>query len=205
MAAITGLTMNPPVNAIRQQVRQQRRRVSKHDRQLMADAAARHLAGQSCFRNARRIAVYLPTDGEFDPLPVLERALGMGKTCFLPVLKPGREPRLWFARYQPGQPLMRNRYGILEPDRATVTRIAAWALDLVIAPLVGFDEQGHRIGMGGGYYDRTFAFKQQRRHWQRPRLIGLAYEFQKIARITPAPWDIAMNAVITPSAVYGMY
>lgn len=62
------------------------------------------------------------------------------------------------------------------------------ALDLVMVPLVAFGQQGHRVGMGGGYYDRTFSFLRYRQHWRRPLLLGTAYEFQCIpARLHPDP------------------
>jgi 5-formyltetrahydrofolate cyclo-ligase len=68
--------------------------------------------------------------------------------------------------------------------------------------LVGFDRACHRLGMGAGFYDRSLAFLQQRRHWRRPRLIGLAHECQRVEALAPKPWDIPLDAVITEAAIY---
>jgi 5-formyltetrahydrofolate cyclo-ligase len=78
----------------------------------------------------------------------------------------------------------------------------AWTLDLMLVPLVGFDGACNRIGMGGGFYDRTLAYLRRRRHWRRPRLIGIAHECQRVDRIDPRPWDIPLDAVVTEQGVY---
>ena len=75
-------------------------------------------------------------------------------------------------------------------------------LDLILMPLVGFDLQGNRLGMGGGFYDRSLAFLRYRLYWKRPRLLGLAYDFQQVDILTADPWDIPMQAVVTDQAVY---
>lgn len=73
---------------------------------------------------------------------------------------------------------------------------ARW-LDFLVVPLVGFDDQGRRLGMGGGYYDATLAFLRRRRIWHKPYLIGLAFECQRVAEIPSEPWDIRLNAILT--------
>ena len=77
-----------------------------------------------------------------------------------------------------------------------------WALDLVITPLVAFDAEGNRMGMGGGYYDRSFAWRKRRRIWRGPMLVGYAYELQKLNSIRASDWDVPMDAVVTESALY---
>ncbi len=145
------------------------------------------------FRNSGRIGVYLPNDGEMDPRPLLRRAWSMGKRCYLPVLDPLGSNRLWFVPYRAGDALRINRYGIPEPTHPARARVRAGALDLILAPLVAFDRHGHRLGMGGGYYDRSLAFLRHRRHWRRPRLYGLAFEFQRVKRLRAAAWDVALD------------
>lgn len=145
------------------------------------------------FRNSGRIGVYLPNDGEMDPRPLLRRAWSMGKRCYLPVLDTLGSNRLWFVPYHAGDALRINRYDILEPVRPARDRVRAGALDLILAPLVAFDRQGHRLGMGGGYYDRSLAFLRHRRYWRRPRLYGLAFEFQRVERLSAAAWDVALD------------
>ena len=94
------------------------------------------------------------------------------------------------------------RFGIPEPARIHDRRIKSIALDLVLLPLVAFDTAGHRLGMGGGYYDHSFEFIRRRVHWNKPRLVGLAYEFQRLPLIEPEPWDVSLDAVATEQGVY---
>ncbi len=200
------MTSNPSVTVpdrqLRQQLRQARRTLSASYRRRAAEQAARRLAGLSYFRNARRIAAYLATDGELDPMPLVERAWAMGKRVYLPVLLPVGARRLWFAPWEPDDLLLRNRYGIPEPAHAAWTRVSPHSLDLVLTPLVGFDDRGHRLGMGGGYYDRTFAFLRTHRRWRHPHLIGLAYECQRLDNLIPAPWDVPLEGVVTEANWY---
>lgn len=151
-------------------------------------AAASHV-----FRNSRRIGLYLPNDGEMDPRPLLRRARTMRKQCYLPVLDTLGSNRLWFTPYRAGDALQTNRFGIPEPARAVRGRVRAGALDLILAPLVAFDRRGNRLGMGGGYYDRSLAFLRHRRLWRRPHLYGLAFEFQQVDRLHAAGWDVALD------------
>lgn len=152
-------------------------------------------------RRCRRLGFYLSEDGEVD-LQWLPLAQGLESTQFyLPVLRPGREKRLWFALYRPGDRLTPNRFGIAEPITRQRPPVSLRSLDLVLMPLVGFDERGNRLGMGGGYYDRSFSFLR-RSNWRRPRLIGIAHECQKVAKLSPQPWDVPMDAVVTERGVY---
>jgi 5-formyltetrahydrofolate cyclo-ligase len=137
-----------------------------------------------------------------DPRPLMDYLCSMGKTLYLPVLVNFSERKLWFSAYTPGDPLVRNRFGIPEPKRVHDRRIRTVALDLVLLPLVAFDTMGHRLGMGGGYYDHSFEFINLRVHWRKPRLVGLAYEFQRVPLIEPEPWDIPLDAIATEQGVY---
>jgi 5-formyltetrahydrofolate cyclo-ligase len=159
-------------------------------------------AREPLVRNSHRIAIYLPVNGEMDPRPLMDYLWSMGKTLYLPILVNFSERRLWFSAYTPGDPLVYNRYGIPEPGRVHVRRIRTVALDLVLLPLVAFDAMGHRLGMGGGYYDHCFAFINRRSHWRKPRLMGLAYEFQRLPLIEPEPWDVPLDAIATEQQVY---
>jgi 5-formyltetrahydrofolate cyclo-ligase len=92
-----------------------------------------------------------------------------------------------------------NRLGIAEPQ-GSATLGARW-LDLVFLPLLGFDRGGLRLGTGGGYYDRAFAFRQLRRSWHAPRLVGLGYAFQEVEGLTAAAHDVLLDAVVTEEGV----
>ena len=106
-------------------------------------------------------------------------------------------------RLLPGERLQRNRFGIAEPRPNRARQRPLWALDLLLLPLVGFDEQGGRLGMGGGFYDRSLAYRQRRTHLLGPRLFGLAHECQKVACLPLASWDIPLHGVITAQRRYG--
>jgi 5-formyltetrahydrofolate cyclo-ligase len=160
------------------------------------------LRGSRLLTRARHIAVYWPSDGELDPWPVVDRMRGCRRRWYLPVLRPHTAFRLWFVRYRPGDRLRANRYGIPEPIRRRRDIHSASGLDAVLMPLVGFDAQCNRVGMGAGFYDRSLAFLRGRLHWRRPRLIGLAHECQLVERLDPRPWDVPLDAVVTEERVY---
>lgn len=180
---------------LRARMRRLRRRLTPSERRAAARAAARRLARTALFRRARHLAAYLPVGGEADPRPLIELAWRRGKRVYLPVVDAVHGRRLGFAPYAPATALRPNRWGIPEPARALALR-PPQRLDLVIVPLVAFDTCGNRLGMGAGYYDRSFAFLRRRR-WRRPRLVGLAYAFQEVPRLEARPWDVPLDAVLT--------
>ena len=102
-----------------------------------------------------------------------------------------------FAEITPGSHFKPNRFGIPEPVVDATDLHSAEALDIILLPLVAYDLHGHRIGMGGGFYDRTLAFTRSCPYDQRPELIGLAHEFQYDDKIEPAPWDINLDSLAT--------
>jgi 5-formyltetrahydrofolate cyclo-ligase len=193
----------PTPGQLRRTIRQRRRQLDPDTSLACARQMAQHARCVHAILSSRHIAAYLATDGEIDPGPLMEHLWSLGKTLYLPVLAPFSTRKLWFARYEPGDALVYNRFGIPEPLRRRLVKPRD--LDLVLAPLVAFDTAGHRLGMGGGYYDTSFAFLHTRRHWCKPHLYGLAYEFQKLAAISPNPWDIPLDAVVTEAAVYVSY
>ena len=188
---------------LRQSIRQQRREVTAAEAASCAEQLARNTCSHRLLATSQHIAIYLAADGEIDPWPLTLKLWASGKALYLPVLAPFSRQRLWFARYMPGDRLVANRYGIPEPVVRDL--IKPWALDLILTPLVAFDTTGHRIGMGGGYYDRSLAFLHSRQHWQKPRRLRLAYEFQKQSSIKPSPWDIPLDGIATELCIYTAY
>ena len=185
---------------LRQSIRQQRRSLSRAEADDCAEQLAQRTARHALVLQSQRIAAYLAADGEIDPYPLMQSLWEQGKTLYLPVLVPFSNRKLWFAEFNPTDRLAFNRFGIPEPVRRRL--IKPCALDLVLTPLVAFDSNGHRIGMGGGYYDRSFAFLRRRQHWRKPRLLGLAFELQKQTAIKPNDWDIPLDAVATEANIY---
>ena len=183
-------------------LRARRNALSSEDQRLAAAQLASHLVTTRLFMVSRRIACYLSNDGEIDTKPVIERIWRMRKTCYLPVLSRLSHDRLWFAPAEPGMELTPNRFGIPEPVVQTRDLVRVQELDLVLMPLVGFDDRGNRLGMGGGFYDRSLEFLRHRAHWRKPHVLGLAYDFQRINGLEPDAWDIPLQGVVTDRAVY---
>jgi 5-formyltetrahydrofolate cyclo-ligase len=200
MSSFHRLLFMSPSDSSRSRLRRQRRRLCAQERRLAARRAAAVAASLAAFRYGERIAFYLASDGELDPMPLMQRAVEMGKQCYLPVLHPLYK-RLWFARWQPGDPLQANCYGIPEPVWSRTSLIDSRALTLLIMPLVAFDARCNRMGMGAGYYDRTLAWRLLRRHWKGPTLVGYAYVQQQLPSLQTQPWDVPMDMVITEQAI----
>ena len=188
---------------IRQQMRTQRQQLSEADRRNAAMQLCKQLDSSRLFNTSQHIALYLANDGEIDPWYLMHAAWQRGKQCYLPVLglRPGN--RLWFIPYEPDTSLTNNRFGIPEPIHSRRQRLLKpHSLDLIFMPLLAFDQQGNRLGMGGGFYDRTLAFLKQRHSWRKPRLVGLAYEFQQTHSIPDQKWDVPLDAVATEQHIY---
>lgn len=188
---------------------QQRKRVIEQRKQLtrLEIAASSkqildHLRKSEIYHTAKHIALYLAVNGEADPTALLDQT-SENKHFYLPVIDHSDGIKMHFAKYQSGDPLTPNEFGILEPELTPNSAIGATDLDLVITPLVGFDDKGNRLGMGGGYYDRTFAFKQG--VVVKPYLIGFAYGFQSFDHIPENTWDIKLDGIATEKSVKKIY
>lgn len=185
---------------LRKQVLDKRRQLTVQEQQQAAKQIIRRIVTLPLFLKAGKIAFYVPVRGELNLLPLLKIAAQRGKKCYLPALHCLFEKRLHFRRYRAGDRLIPNRYAILEPVPHH-PEISLWALQIIFMPLVAFDLQGNRLGMGKGYYDRTFE-QLKNIPGKRPYLIGLAYDCQKVSQISAQPWDVALDSVITESNFY---
>ncbi|MFI8689455.1 5-formyltetrahydrofolate cyclo-ligase [Stutzerimonas kunmingensis] len=188
--------------ALRRKLRHARRQLTPAQQRLAARRLYRQLAQHPRFRRARHIALYLPNDGEIDPRLLLQAAQRRGKATYLPVLNPWPRTRMVFQRIEPGEQQRRNRFGILEPVIRTARQRRVWALDLLLMPLVGFDGKGGRLGMGGGFYDRSLAYRAMRKKSHKPTLLGLAHECQRVDRLPLESWDVALQATVTDQGWY---
>jgi len=161
-----------------------------------------HFLHTRLFKTSKRIACYLPNDGEMSLQLVINQAWKMDKACYLPVLNKLNNRQLLFAHYDTNSSLRKNKFGIPEPVISPRDSFHPLNLDLVLVPLVAFDRSGNRLGMGGGFYDRTLAFLRQRKKWLRPRIYGVAYEFQQVNSIKANAWDIPLHGVLTEIKQY---
>ena len=184
---------------IRTHFRAQRRKLSEAE-QLKA---SRNLLIQcrklEVFNSAKSVALYIANDGELDPQMLVEDCWKSGKSVYLPVLHPFAKGHLAFFKYTESTPMQNNRFGIAEPKLDVTTISRASDLDLVFTPLVAFDSNGHRLGMGGGFYDRTLASLRGSNNTQ---LIGLAHECQQASRLSSESWDIPVSKIVTPSQIF---
>lgn len=182
---------------------QQRRRQLPPDYRAQANARLTARIWQlPVFRRAHRIAGYIACRGEADPLMAMLLARCQHKQICLPALHPFLPRKLIFAPWTATTRLQRNRYNIPEPDVSWRHCVRPRRLDLVLTPLLGFDAQANRLGMGGGYYDCTFAFRRYCGHWPRPYLLGIAFSEQQCEVLPVNPWDIPLDAVATPDDLF---
>jgi 5-formyltetrahydrofolate cyclo-ligase len=170
--------------------------LSPAERRARSRAICAAIRKLSVFRRARRIGVFVAFDGEPDLSALMETASRNGQWVYAPVIS-GSQMR--FTRVGP-ESMRANLFGILEP--ALGTEIDPRRLDLVLTPLVAFDDRGTRLGVGRGYYDRCFGFLRHRQAWQRPKLLGVAYELQRAPSLERQPWDIPLWGVVTEAGFH---
>jgi len=188
---------------LRRDMRSLRTALSPAARRAAAEAAAAIASALPAYRDARRIGVYLAVDAELDPEPLVRVARAAGKEVYLPVLPPSDGLPFTYLPYSAGAALRPNRFRIPEPLPEAGAALAPVELDFVLAPLVAFDIRGRRLGMGGGYYDRSFAFLNAARA-PRPLLVGYAYECQKVAALQAESWDVPLAGVVTEQHFYAI-
>ncbi|WP_421569358.1 5-formyltetrahydrofolate cyclo-ligase [Stenotrophomonas sp. PD6] len=186
--------MTDPRSALRQQLRQRRRDILPAQRIAAAEQLADALLALPFAPTHGHVAGYWALDGEI-ALHRWQMRLPDTAIYCLPVLA-GQTLR--FAPWRPGQALTANRFGIPEPDIALDDTLAPEQMTLVVAPLVGFDAQCRRLGMGGGWYDRSFAFRQQRP--APPWLAGVGFAAQQVDDLPVQPWDVGVDAICTEAS-----
>ena len=183
---------------IRAQIRRQRQALSPLQQQQAAHQVAELALTFPPLAQAKKVALFLSFDGELNTRPLIASLWQRGQQVYLPVLHPFSEGQLLFIRYLPDTPLVRNRFGIPEPE-LNVTELAPLStLDMILVPLVAFDAQGQRLGMGGGFYDRTL------QHWRQQGVLpaGLAHCCQQVPALPTEQWDIPLPVIITPEKIW---
>ncbi|MDP2227684.1 MAG: 5-formyltetrahydrofolate cyclo-ligase [Moraxellaceae bacterium] len=179
---------------LRRELRARRRALSLFDQRRAARALAQTLVRLPQLKVARHVALYWPNDGEIDPRALLRmRALSRCR-FYLPVLQSFPSSTLGFAPWRGERRLVRNRFGIPEPHASRLQPVQK--MDVVLLPLTGFDAAGNRLGMGGGFYDRTLAFLR-RCPRPSPRLIGVAHACQQAPALPAENWDVRLQLIVT--------
>ncbi|WP_052281983.1 5-formyltetrahydrofolate cyclo-ligase [Kluyvera genomosp. 1] len=183
---------------IRQLIRQRRRALTPEQQTQFGQQAAARMMAWPPIAMAQTVAVFLSFDGELDTQPLIERLWQAGKRVYLPVLHPFSPGNLLFLHYHPQSNLVINRLKISEPRLDVRDVLPLNQLDILITPLVAFDEHGQRLGMGGGFYDRTL------QNWQTHGLqpVGYAHDCQQVEALPIEEWDIPLPTVITPAKVW---
>jgi 5-formyltetrahydrofolate cyclo-ligase len=184
---------------LRRELRDRRNALTSAEQDEASRRLFHTLAGHELFRLSQRITFTLARDGEINTLPLMLEAHRLGKECYLPVMvSQAGVDRLLFRQWEPAGQLQANFYGIDEPQGR---ECPPEQLDLVLLPLVGFDARCNRLGMGKGYYDHTFAFVRDGRH-DKPVLLGLAHECQRVERLEVTSWDVPLQGIVTDKAWY---
>lgn len=187
---------------LRKQLRARRLSIPAAERRVANRAIHASLRKLGVWRRGSRVAAFLSMPGEVDLRPCFGTAWRRGVLLHVPCIISTRNGTMAFVPLHPGTPLAGNRYGIAEPKGGARARIPVRHLDTILVPLVGFDMHGHRLGMGAGFYDRALRPRLDRTQvYRRPRLIGVAYSAQQVERLDPAPWDVALDLVVTERGI----
>ncbi|GAB2636533.1 5-formyltetrahydrofolate cyclo-ligase [Vibrio panuliri] len=192
--------MNLSRQEFRQQIRQLRQQLSPQFQQQSGAQLVEQFSTLPELSNAQHIALYLSADGEVDTQPLIKWLWQQGKQVYLPVIHPFSKGHLLFLHYQANTEMVLNQYRILEPKLKQYLIQPVHKLDIICTPLVAFDSTGHRLGMGGGYYDRTLETWFQSGQGAKP--IGLAHDCQHVSRLPIESWDVPLPKIVTPSRIW---
>ena len=179
-------------NQLRQQIRKTRANLTALQQQQAEDSITQQALALIEAQNAQHIALYVSFDGEISTEKLIKTLWAQDKHVYLPVLHPFNPNHLLFLRYLPDTPMLKNKFGIWEPKLNVQNVLPLDELDILFTPLVAFDKQGNRLGMGGGFYDRTL------QHWQKSPFIpvGLAHQCQQVEQLPTEVWDVPLHQIL---------
>ena len=179
-------------NQLRQQIRKTRANLTALQQQQAEDSITQQALALIEAQNAQHIALYVSFDGEISTEKLIKTLWAQDKHVYLPVLHPFNPNHLLFLRYLPDTPMLKNKFGILEPKLNVQNVLPLDELDILFTPLVAFDKQGNRLGMGGGFYDRTL------QNWQNSSFIpvGLAHQCQQVELLPTEAWDVPLHRIL---------
>lgn len=197
------LTLFEHKSIIRTYMRTLRRSLKPSEQYIAAQLITNKILALNNLNQATNIAAFISIDGEIRTDLIIKTLLSINKHIYLPIILPNttQSQPLLFAQYTLSTPLIRNHLNIYEPKYSNTTIIDVTMLDIILIPLVAFDEHGSRIGMGGGFYDKTLLHLHKKTD---NKCIGLGYDFQKIpTKIFPSSQqDIKLSKIITPYCTY---
>lgn len=184
---------------LRKKFRQLRRELSAEQQQEASTQALQIIVNHRLLEESEHIALYLSRDGELSCHEIIQWCWQNSKKTYLPVLDPDQGQQLLFVEYTEQTPMLNNRFAIPEPviESSNVTLIDQ--LDCIFLPLVAFDDNGNRLGMGGGFYDRTLAEIDNLA--RSPQLFGFAHDCQQASSLSTESWDIPVHKIVTPSRI----
>jgi len=179
---------------LRKRLRRQRQDLDQSELESNSASICKRLRLNPWMKAAHNIALYIPNDGEPDVTDLVYQMAARNKSFYLPCLDNFGRSHMVFRRWRLGDELVTNKFGIFEPRKGKI--LPTWALSVVLMPLVAFDKDCNRVGMGAGYYDRTLYIRCGNTQLL-PHLIGIAHDFQEVPQVEPAPWDVTLDMVIT--------
>lgn len=202
--------------ALRREYRDKRASLSQAKQQEAEQQLVLQAQRNGLLTDVRQVALYFSNDGEISTNALIQEYWRRNVKVYLPVIHPFNPNNLLFLRYAPTTALVANRFGILEPKLNVTQVIPAQHLDIIFTPLVAFDQKGNRLGMGGGFYDRTFAALHASTVIQSQiidgckastqeseiKIIGLAHDIQKAVSLPHKAWDVPLPFILTPEQYY---
>jgi len=189
------------VSTSRQYFRAQRNTLSSQQQAQHAQALSRHIAQYLRLKRVKNVAIYLPADGELSPLSLLKSLSHKAINFYLPILSKLAFQGLKFGLYSDNTVFKENKFKIKEPVLSARQLKNASELDIIFLPLVAYDLQGNRLGMGGGFYDRALQIRQCRQNWKKPLLIGLAHTVQQADLLENERWDVPLDGIATEKGI----
>lgn len=194
---------------IRKTIRKRRKSLTEHEQQLFARKLANHVLTHikaiksDDTQTNLKIAIFLSMDGEIGTNDTIQALWQQNCEVYLPRIHPFNPKQLIFLRYEHHTKLIKSKLGMFEPELNCQQLCPVSELDIIFTPLVAFDAKGHRLGMGGGFYDRTLAplDNQNSAANYKPRIIGLAHNCQQVEQVPTQSWDLPLSQIITPNGL----
>jgi 5-formyltetrahydrofolate cyclo-ligase len=188
--------------SLRKAFRDKRLSLSSEQQTTSAQGLLKQYQKSALFQGAQNVALYLPFNGEVNTQPLIDYLWSVKRDVFVPILHPFCKGHLLFQAFTHDTKMRENHFGILEPMLDVQGVCPVEKLHVILTPLVAFDLTGNRLGMGGGFYDRTLTGLASLEEKRQPIVVGLAHELQKSAAIPAETWDVRLAYILTASKLY---